>query len=109
MSAVLPQFAGLPNVIVDVSHHNGRINFEALKAGGIRGVIQKATQGQTGTDPTYETNKSAALDVDLLWAPIISEPAAMVYDRPIIFSTWSGIRVRRYWCWTLNQIQLGRA
>jgi hypothetical protein len=58
MSALLPQFASLSNVIVDVSHHNGRINFEALKAGGIRGVIQKATQGQTGTDPTYETNKS---------------------------------------------------
>jgi lysozyme len=67
MSALLPQFASLSNVIVDVSHHNGRINFESLKAGGIRGVIQKATQGQTGTDPTYETNKSAALDADLLW------------------------------------------
>jgi len=38
-------------VVVDVSHHNGNANFAKANDAGI-GVIQKATQGQTGVDPT---------------------------------------------------------
>jgi lysozyme len=40
------------NVVVDVSHHNGNVNFAKANDAGILGVIQKATQGQTGVDPT---------------------------------------------------------
>lgn len=55
------------NAIVDISHHNGSINFSKLKASGIIGVIQKATQGRSEVDPTYTTNKKKAVAAELLW------------------------------------------
>jgi lysozyme len=55
------------NVIVDISHHNGNVNFGKAKDDGIVGVIQKASQGQTGVDPTYKTNRKKAQDAGLLW------------------------------------------
>lgn len=55
------------NVVVDISHHNGHIDFAKAKASGIVGVIQKATQGQSGVDRTYDTNRKAALQAGLLW------------------------------------------
>lgn len=55
------------NVVIDISHHNGNIDFAAAKRDGIVGVIQKATQGQSGVDPTYETNRDKALREGLLW------------------------------------------
>ena len=55
------------NVVVDISHHNGNVNFVKVKDAGIIGVIQKATQGQGNVDPTYKTNKSKATDAGLLW------------------------------------------
>ena len=55
------------NAVVDTSHHNGNINFNKAKEDGILGVIQKATQGQSGADPSYKTNRSKALDAGLLW------------------------------------------
>ena len=55
------------NVIVDISHHNGNINLNKAKEEGIVGVLQKATQGQGGVDPTYKTNRTKALNAGLLW------------------------------------------
>lgn len=55
------------NVIVDLSHHNGNGDFDKLRQAGILGVIHKATQGSTGTDPTYDTNRKNALAAGLLW------------------------------------------
>ena len=55
------------NVVVDISHHNGQIDFAQAKASGIVGVIQKATQGQSGVDRTYDANRKAALQAGLLW------------------------------------------
>ena len=55
------------NVVVDISHHNGQIDFAKAKASGIVGIIQKATQGQSGVDRTYDTNRKAALKEGLLW------------------------------------------
>ena len=55
------------NAVVDISHHNGNINFPKVKADGIIGVIQKATQGQSGVDPTYKSNRTKALTAGLLW------------------------------------------
>lgn len=55
------------NVVVDISHHNGQVDFAKAKASGIVGVIQKATQGQSGVDKTYDTNRKAALKAGLLW------------------------------------------
>ena len=33
------------NVVIDLSHHNGNIDMAAVAAGGVQGVIHKATQG----------------------------------------------------------------
>lgn len=55
------------NVVVDISHWNRDVDFAKLANAGIIGVIQKATQGQTGVDFTYNTNKPKALAAGLLW------------------------------------------
>jgi len=55
------------NAIIDVSHYNGEVDFSKIKAAGIAGVIHKATQGQTGVDYTYSTNKAKAKVEGLLW------------------------------------------
>ena len=55
------------NAIVDISHHNANVDFAKLKAAGILGVIHKATQGVSGTDPTYEAHRAAAQAQGLLW------------------------------------------
>lgn len=58
--------AGL-NVIVDISHHNGNVRFDKLAEAGILGVIQKASQGQSNRDPTYDSNRAKAKEEGLLW------------------------------------------
>lgn len=55
------------NVIVDLSHHNGNVNLAQAKAAGIVGVIHKATQGTSFTDPMYAANKTQAQAAGLLW------------------------------------------
>jgi GH25 family lysozyme M1 (1,4-beta-N-acetylmuramidase) len=55
------------NAVVDLSHHNGNVDFAKLKAAGILGVIHKATQGTNGVDPTYAKHRAAAQAVGLLW------------------------------------------
>jgi lysozyme len=56
------------DAIVDISHHNGpHLNFRAAKAGGIAGIIQKATQGIAGKDPSYSSNRTEILGAGLLF------------------------------------------
>jgi lysozyme len=55
------------NVVIDVSHHNGNVNFKKVADAGIVGVIHKATQGQTGTDNQYAANRKKAEAAGLLW------------------------------------------
>ena len=55
------------NAVVDISHHNGNIDLQQAKGDGIIGVIHKATQGLTGLDPMYQTNRAKAAAAGLLW------------------------------------------
>src|ERR1051326_6713860 len=55
------------NAVVDISHHNGNINLQLAAADGIIGVIHKATQGTTGIDAMYQTNRTQAANAGLLW------------------------------------------
>jgi lysozyme len=48
------------DVVIDVSHHNGNIDFKAVKNSGIVAVIHKATQGLHHVDDMYAHNKAAA-------------------------------------------------
>lgn len=55
------------NVVVDLSHFNGNIDLAQAKGAGIVGVIHKATQGTSFTDPFYQTNREKARQAGLLW------------------------------------------
>ena len=55
------------NAVVDISHHNGNVDLQAAKGDGIIGVIHKATQGSTGVDAMYQTNRAKAAAAGLLW------------------------------------------
>jgi lysozyme len=55
------------NVVVDLSHHNNIVDFETIKQNGILGVIHKATQGFSYSDPTYQDRRSQALEAGLMW------------------------------------------
>lgn len=55
------------NVVVDLSHYNTVTDFQTIKGDGIVGIIHKATQGTTLTDPDYHARKAAALAAGLWW------------------------------------------
>jgi len=55
------------NVVVDLSHHNGKVDLTAAKNAGIVGVIHKATQGWKYRDLMYAANRAQALAAGLLW------------------------------------------
>lgn len=59
--------------VVDVSHHNGDVDFKAIKSAGIYGVIIRAGYGKliSQTDKRFEENyekaKAAGLKVGVYW------------------------------------------
>lgn len=53
-------------IIIDISHHQADpIDWAKMKANGTTGVILKATEGTSYTDPTYAGRKQAALAAGL--------------------------------------------
>lgn len=59
--------SNISDCVVDMSHFNDGIDFNELKNSGVVGVIHKATQGTTYTDPTYATDEQSAQAAGLLW------------------------------------------
>jgi lysozyme len=55
------------NIIIDLSHHNSKVDFDKVRLDGIRGVIHKATQGQSFVDPMYGTRQTKAVEAGVLW------------------------------------------
>lgn len=58
--------------VLDLSHHNtgpnnGQIDFSAIAAFGIKGIIHKSSQGTANVDRTYAVRRQAAIDAGLLW------------------------------------------
>lgn len=58
--------------VIDISHHQEglrgqAIDFAAIAAAGVRGVIHKASQGTEYIDPMYAKRRQAVLDAGLLW------------------------------------------
>lgn len=51
---------------IDISHHQGSIDFAKVKASGIDIVIIKATEGKTYTDPNFQANYEGAKAAGLL-------------------------------------------
>jgi GH25 family lysozyme M1 (1,4-beta-N-acetylmuramidase) len=64
---------GLPAVVfdgvIDVSHHNGAIDWPAVAAAGIALAFIKATQGVGFIDPAFDRNRSAAVNAGVLVVP----------------------------------------
>jgi lysozyme len=54
-------------MVVDLSHWDPAYDYNAVKAGGIVGVIYKGTQGTSYTDPTYVAQQHAAKAAGLLF------------------------------------------
>ena len=54
-------------VIVDLSHHDDVQNWDAVKAFGILGVINKATEGMGVVDHTYAIRQKPARDRGILY------------------------------------------
>jgi lysozyme len=52
-------------VCIDVSHHQGVIDWEAVRASGVLGAIHKATEGSTYIDPMRAENCAAAMQAGL--------------------------------------------
>lgn len=55
------------NTVIDVSHHNRVSSFTKVAQDGIRGVIQKATQGISFKDPTFAGNKKRVNEAGLMF------------------------------------------
>ncbi|HTC48272.1 MAG TPA: glycoside hydrolase family 25 protein [Candidatus Aquilonibacter sp.] len=55
------------NVVIDLSHNNGNVDFVKAQANGVLGVIHKATQGSGFADPAYAARRQAAKNAGLLW------------------------------------------
>jgi len=53
-------------LLADLSHHNGEVDFEKMKADGIDGVICKASDGASYKDATFVANIKGARDEGLL-------------------------------------------
>jgi GH25 family lysozyme M1 (1,4-beta-N-acetylmuramidase) len=50
---------------IDISHHQPKVDFAKVKAAGIIGVILKATEGTSYTDPTFASRSKAADEAGL--------------------------------------------
>lgn len=58
----------MPNaMVIDLSHHNAKVDFQKIRAAGVVGVIHKATEGTGFVDSQYALRKPAALAAGLLW------------------------------------------
>jgi len=55
------------NAIIDLSHHNSAPDFAQIVAGGVIGVLHKATQSLTYVDPEYAARRGPAQAAGLLW------------------------------------------
>ena len=64
---------GLPAIVcdrvIDVSHHNGAIDWPAVADAGIALAFVKATQGVGFIDPAFERNRNAAVAAGILVVP----------------------------------------
>jgi lysozyme len=69
LSAAVAETGSIPgaNAIVDLSHHNAAVDFDAARAAGIVAAIHKTTQGDQYVDPTYAPRRPRALASGMLW------------------------------------------
>jgi lysozyme len=59
------------DVTIDVSHHQGNIDWGRVGAAGKRVAMIKATQGSHGIDPMWKTNAASAREAGILVIPYV--------------------------------------
>ena len=72
--------------IIDVSHHNGAIDWPAVAGAGIALAFIKATQGTRFIDPKFRRNRCDAERAGVLVVPYIFSTRATPRRRPGISS-----------------------
>lgn len=55
------------NCVVDISHHQNRVDFYEARDDGLFGVIHKATQGDDYRDPEYKVREQKCRAVGMAW------------------------------------------
>ncbi|HEU5276189.1 MAG TPA: GH25 family lysozyme [Xanthobacteraceae bacterium] len=75
-------------VIVDLSHFDDVEDWDAVKAFGILGVINKASEGPGMVDKTYAIRRKPALNRGILYGAYHFCGRAIRLPKPIIFSMW---------------------
>lgn len=55
------------NMVIDLSHNNGDVDFSQLAGAGVYGVIHKATQHTNFTDPMYAERRNETKAAGLKW------------------------------------------
>jgi lysozyme len=63
---VYPSWTTYPVRGVDVSHHNGRVDWPHIRAAGYRFAYLKATEGATWRDSTFVRNREEAVRAGLV-------------------------------------------
>ena len=64
-----PDASQFPIQGIDVSHHQGLIDWDAVSNHGVAFAFIKASEGSTFVDPRFNANSSAAHAADIPWAP----------------------------------------
>ena len=59
--------AGTLDIVFDISHFNGTPDLQKASVAGMKAVFQKATQGLTYVDPTFDQNRQSAYSAGLLF------------------------------------------
>jgi GH25 family lysozyme M1 (1,4-beta-N-acetylmuramidase) len=77
--------------VIDVSHHNGAVDWAAVAAAGIVLAFVKATQGSQFVDPAFERNRAGAAKVGVLVVPYHFLDTADPDDQADHFLEVSGI------------------
>jgi lysozyme len=71
-----------PVLVIDLSHHQSRVNFDAAKDFGIKAILHKATESISFLDSRYHERKQIARNIGLLWGAYHfgsdADPAAQV-------------------------------
>lgn len=69
MALTCPLPAAVFDGVIDVSHHNGAIDWPAVAGAGVVLAFTKATQGERFVDPAFERNRAAAAQAGILVVP----------------------------------------
>lgn len=62
-----PSVASFPVRILDVSHHQGTVDWQRVGRSGLRYVWIKATEGSDWTDPAFRANRDGASEAGVRW------------------------------------------